>query len=317
MTESTPASGADVTAVVCCFTEDRWGDVLDAVDGLDAQTEPPAAVLIVVDYNETLKQRLLAEYAGRADLSVVHNTGPQGLSGARNTAIAAASTSYVAFLDDDAVPDKRWLEELLVPFVRSPEVAVTGGRSVPAWPPSGRPAWFPEEFDWVVGSSYRGMPTEATIVRNVHGCSMLFRRDVFTLVGGFADGVGRLGTLPLGCEETELCIRLKAARPEAEVWYVPESLVAHRVSDGRTKLRYFVRRCYAEGISKAQIGRLVGAQSATATEKSYVSGALLPAVLGSIGLRRGRPVNPRLGAAIVLGLAVTVVGYARGSLKRR
>ncbi len=316
MTDATAVDGQGVTAVVCCYTEDRWDDVLRAVNGLFGQTEQPGEVLIVVDHNETLRQRLVAEFGDTPAVRVVANSGPQGLSGARNTAIESSDRPFVAFLDDDAAPDAKWLEHLMTPFRTSPRTAISGGRSQPGWPEA-RPKWFPEEFDWVVGSSYRGMPTQTTIVRNVHGCSMLFRRTVFDEVGGFADGVGRLGTLPLGCEETELCIRLTSKRPDDEIWYVPESLVLHRVSEPRTHVKYFIRRCYAEGISKAQIGKLVGNDNATSTERSYVTETLRSALQDSLSLTAREKRNVAKAAAIVVGLTTTVVGYGRGRLRWR
>ena len=43
------------------------------------------------------------------------------------------------------------------------------------------------------------------------GCNMSFRREVFERIGGFAEEIGRIGKNPLGCEETELCIRARQA----------------------------------------------------------------------------------------------------------
>ena len=64
----------------------------------------------------------------------------------------------------------------------------------------------------MVGCSYTGLPTRRADVRNVIGAAMAFRREAFTLAGTFSDLVGRVGTTPTGCEETELCIRLRKAK---------------------------------------------------------------------------------------------------------
>ena len=67
---------------------------------------------------------LLAERGIR----VLPNTAHRGLSGARNTGIAASIAANVAFLDDDAIPEPTWLAELLAPLAEE-SVAVVGGRA--------------------------------------------------------------------------------------------------------------------------------------------------------------------------------------------
>lgn len=65
-----------------------------------------------------------------------------------------------------------------------------------------RQPWLPREFMWTVGCSYRGLPTFPTAIRTPIGDNMSFRRSAFTQAGPFTEGIGRLGTTPLGCEET-------------------------------------------------------------------------------------------------------------------
>jgi glucosyl-dolichyl phosphate glucuronosyltransferase len=304
--------GPRTDVVICCYTELRWDDLCAGVQAVATQTIRPSRILVVVDHNDDLLRRAERDLPALSDVpvSVLANQRRRGLSGARNTAIDTSGAEFLAFLDDDACPEPSWLERLAQPFADA-NVWVTGGRAVPVWPHE-RPAWFPPEFDWVIGSSYRGMPTETSDVRNVHGASMMYRAEVFARVGGFQEDVGRVGTVPNGCEETELCIRLRQTVSGARVVYVPASVVAHRVSTDRVELRYFLRRCRAEGASKAAIAQLIGATDATATERSYVTQVLGRAVVG--GLRDA--LHGRLGAlarvAMVLaGLGVTSIGYAQ------
>jgi MFS family permease len=56
---------------------------------------------------------------------------------------------------------------------------------------------------------------------------MSFRREVFDTVGGFTDGLGRVGSRPLGCEETELGIRLRQWRADSRLVYEPAAIVRH------------------------------------------------------------------------------------------
>jgi len=157
-------SSNDITAVLCCYTLARWSDITAGVRALGEQTRLPEVILIVVDHNDELLGKARAELPALAGVTVevVPNAHRQGLSGARNTAIETARTEQIAFLDDDARPEPDWLERL-ANELKDESVLIAGGRSTPRWPGE-RPRWFPAEFDWVVGSTYQGMPTEAADV---------------------------------------------------------------------------------------------------------------------------------------------------------
>jgi hypothetical protein len=220
----------------------------------------------------------------------------------------------VAFLDDDARAEPGWLAALVEPYRQDHRVVATGGFAEPSWD-AGRPRWFPDEFNWVVGCSYRGQPATLAAVRNPLGCAMSFRRDVVLAAGGFRSGIGRLGRLPIGGEETELCIRIRERHPEALILLVPEARVRHRVPAARGTWRYFASRCYQEGRSKARIASLVGAGPALESERRYTLRALPAGVArGLLNALRGRPAGLARAAAIVGGLALTTIGYLAGRL---
>ena len=88
-----------VTVVICAYTSARWGMLLDVIESVRLQTLAPDQVLVVVDHNEELYDRLVEIVD---DVTVVESTGQAGLSGARNTGVGLAESDIVAFLDDDA-----------------------------------------------------------------------------------------------------------------------------------------------------------------------------------------------------------------------
>jgi len=67
-------------------------------------------------------------------------------------------------------------------------------------------------------------------IRNMIGCNMSFRSSVFEEVGVFNPDIGRLGSQPLGCEETEICIRALERWPGKKIMYAPGALVNHHAS---------------------------------------------------------------------------------------
>ena len=308
-----PVVDLSASVIVCAYTLDRWEMLAAAVRAAAAQRPAPCEVLLVVDHNPELEARAALELDD-SGVRVVANRHGRGLSGARNSGVELAGGDVVAFLDDDALPAEGWLAALVRPFA-DPDVLATGGLARPAWS-DGRPRWFPEEFDWVVGCSYRGQPEAQAEVRNPLGCNMALRRSVFAEVDGFREGVGRIGTRPLGCEETELCIRLRQRWPGSRVLLVPDAVVDHHVTPERHRFAYFGRRCFAEGISKATVTGEVGTADGLSSERAYVTRTLPRGVVAGMieSLRTRRADGLGRAATIVAGCAITVAGYVRGRL---
>jgi glucosyl-dolichyl phosphate glucuronosyltransferase len=196
-----------VSVIIAAFASERWNDLRAAVKSSQAQTLPGVETIVVIDHNPDLLDRAKHELE---DVTVVANSGSQGASGARNSGVAVARGEMVAFLDDDAVASASWLAELM-PHFADPRVAGVGGKLIPLWATS-RPRWFPDEFDWAVGASYRGMPEHATTVRNVWSGNMLLSRELFNAIGGFRADFGKVGNRSRP-EDTDLCLRAAAARP--------------------------------------------------------------------------------------------------------
>jgi GT2 family glycosyltransferase len=303
----------DVSVVVCAYTEQRWDPLVAGIEALFAQTLPPAQVVLSVDHNDELQRRAHDAFPG---VDVVANEQEPGLSGARNTGMRHAKGEIVAFLDDDARPEVTWLEALAAAF-DDPEVVGAGGVALPEWVDGGRPAWLPAEMYWVVGCSYVGLPTDVAEIRNPIGANMAFRREALRAAGGFVEGIGRVGTVPLGCEETELAIRIRRLTGHV-ILHLPDARVSHRVTGSRVTWRYFVSRCWSEGLSKALVARHAGAEAALASERAYAA-RTLPAGVAR-GIRdavRGDAAGLARAAAITVGLAITATGYIRGQLAKK
>ena len=301
-------NGASI--IICAYSAERWDALQEAVHSVLSQTPAPSEVIVVVDHNTALRQRAEEAFDG---VKVMENEQETGLSGARNTGLFHATGDVVVFLDDDARARPGWLHSITLPFA-SAKIVGTGGVAVPAWQ-TDRPGWLPDEFLWVVGCSYRGLPATVAPIRNPIGASMAFRREPCLVTAGFAHGIGRVGNTPLGCEETEFAIRLRAADTEAMIVQVPDAIVDHLVTPERAQWSYFRARCWAEGLSKAVVARLVGDEAGLSSERAYVMRTLPLGVLrGLLTGARGRPDGFRQAAAIVLGLAITSAGFLWGKV---
>jgi glucosyl-dolichyl phosphate glucuronosyltransferase len=315
MTGTTPVRTLTMCVVICAYTFDRWDDVLAAVASVRSQKTAPEEIVVVVDHNPDLYSRLRPVLP---DVTVVENRYQRGLSGGKNTGVEVTSSDVVAFLDDDAVAHPDWLRHFRDAYADDSIVGV-GGTTLPLWE-SARPRWFPEEFDWVLGCTFTGR--EPGPVRNLLGGNASFRREVFSVAGGFPSHIGRTSAQrrPLGCEETEFCIRVSQHRPDWTFVFQPRAVIWHRVPAARARFAYFRSRCFAEGLSKAAVTRSVGVGDGLSAERKYITHTLTRGVVRGLGeALHGDRAGIEHSCAISVGLLATAAGYARGGapLRRR
>jgi hypothetical protein len=279
-----------VSVVVCTHDLARLEMLTASLESVRAQTVRPEEVVVVGDGCAELAA-VLRERAGPE--RIVALDGNRGLSAARNAGVEQVPSRWVAFLDDDATADPRWLEWLAEAGEATGAVG-SGGWSVPRFVGK-EPGWFPPELLWTVGCSYEGLPTERAVVRNVFGGCAMFLTQALRGAGGFDVGLGRMGSGGQGGEEAEFCLRIAEQDPGTCFVHEPRAVVRHCVPPERGRIRYVMRRCFAEGRSKGRVARLRG-RGALSSESSFV--ACAPgAVVGH--LRAGR-----VGAACALAAGV-------------
>ncbi len=297
--------GEDISVVICAYTEERFDHLLEAISSAHQQTVPPREVVVVIDHNPRLFSML---QSAQVPALVIENEGQPGANSARNAGLALVGGSLVAFLDDDASADPTWIEAILAGFT-DPQVMVIAGHIEPIWD-APRPSWFPDEFLWVYGCSYKGLPTTSAEVRNAIGCNMSVRRQACFDVGGFRLGIGHVGGQPRGTDETEFCIRLRQRLPEGKVVYLSSAKVRHHVAPSRTEWSFFLRRCAYEGESKAQLVQLVGSDGVS-TEQSYVQHTLPRGVVRGLAdlVLHGDVSGVQRAWAICVGLSVTARAF--------
>src|ERR671916_1614480 len=105
-----PTVPYSASVVICAYTEERWQDLAAAVASALRQQPPPVEVIVACDHNPALLARSRRELAGAVPVA---NVEERGLSGARNSGLAAARGDVIVFLDDDAEAAPGWLAALL------------------------------------------------------------------------------------------------------------------------------------------------------------------------------------------------------------
>ena len=264
-----------VSTIICAHSLDNYQNLAEAVTSLLVQTHPELEVIIAIDGNEEFYKKVVANYRSQDTVKAVLQRENAGVSAARNAGVRVARGDVIAFMDDDAVADRQWVENLLSTYREYDAVAV-GGKILPLWLGE-KPDHLPEELYWLVGVTHDGFAGEEVVeVRNTFGPNMSFKREVFEKVGGFSESLGfaRKGAFYLQAEEPELALRMKQTLGKGVV-YNPHAIVYHKIPQSKLGVGILLRRAFYQGYSKALLGKLNVSADSIATEKSYLKALLL------------------------------------------
>ena len=301
-----------VSVVICTYSEDMYEHFRESLESVRDQTYDPIEVVVIVDGNESLYERIVEEYGELDDVEIHCNDENLGLSGSRTRAIEYVTGDVVALIDDDAVADERWIEEL-VSVYESTDAIAAGGKITPIWV-AGKPDFLPEEFYWLVGVTHRGFADPGEEVRNTNGSNISFRTWVLEELGGFEPDVGRKGENNLQAHETEFCSRMCEEYGRGVV-YNPAAEVGHKVFEYRIDKRWLLDRAFWQGYSKRAMESIVS-EDATEEEFSFLGKLLFRFVPSRIKSLLFSPSVPKtLQLVTLLVLTATVgVGYIYGIL---
>ena len=271
-----------VSAIVCTHRLDNYPNLVEAVDSLLAQTHREMEVIVAVDGNAELYEKVSACYGGNKTVSSLLLRESVGVSGARNAGIKAAKGDIIAFIDDDATAEKGWIENLLSTY-REYDAAAVGGKILPVWL-GGKPDYLPEELYWLAGITHEGFAEEKVVeVRNTFGPNMSFKKEVFQKAGMFNENLGfaRKGTSYIQAEEPEFALRMRRELGKGVI-YNPKAVVYHKIPPAKVKVGLLLKRAFYQGYSKALLKKLSISADSVATERSYLKALLFQYIPGRL-----------------------------------
>ena len=303
----------DVSVVVCTYSMERYDIFTESVDSILAQTYEPLEIVIVVDGNQVVFDRVRNDYGDRENVVLHNNDENRGISYSRTKGAKIASGEIVAMIDDDAVAEPDWIAELVSVYESTDAVAV-GGHVAPNWV-SGKPDFFPEEFYWLVGCDERGFGEHMEELRNTYGSNISYKRDVFLEVGGYDENTGRKGDRHIQAHEAPVCVRIRKLTGKGVI-YTTEAVVHHTLFDYRGEFRWLASRSFWQGYSKRIMDRILPETSGDKNE--YLAQLLLvfvPQRLASL-LRAPSTAKVKQLLAIFVFTAAVGCGYLYGLTKR-
>ncbi len=198
---------ADTTIAITTFNHAHFieGAIQSALD----QSEPPREIIVVDDGSSDHPERVVERFPG---VKLIRQAN-QGLAAARNTALSAASSHFILFLDADdrLLPDA--LRHNLARLARDEEAGFSYGGYVNVDAASGRST--PTAFRPAPRDAY-----ESFLRGNLIGmhATVLYRREALDSIGGFRTGLA-------ACEDYDAYLRMArrfpvrcGPEPLAEYW---------------------------------------------------------------------------------------------------
>ena len=161
-----------VSVVVCSYNGATT--IRETLAHLEQLVYPNFEVIVVNDGSTDGTREIAESY----DVRLI-NTKNRGLSAARNTGLAAARGSIVAYIDDDAYPDPDWLSFLVAAFERTGDDAMGGPNIAP---------YGDGDIAQCVANAPGGplhILLDDEVAEHIPGCNMAFRKEALTAVGGF------------------------------------------------------------------------------------------------------------------------------------
>jgi len=237
----------NVSVVICTYSMDRYDPFSECVESVLAQTHEPLEIVLVVDGNEDVFERVNDDFGDYENVVLHNNDENKGISYSRTKGAELASGEIVAFIDDDATAKPDWIQHLVNVYKSTDAIAV-GGDVRPDWQGE-RPGFFPEEFYWLVGCVEPDFAEDGEEIRNTYGSNISYRRDAFLEVGGDDPNTGRKGDKHLQAHEAPVGIRLLETFGRGMV-YTEDAVVHHTLFEYRREFRWLVSRSFWQGYSK-------------------------------------------------------------------
>lgn len=301
-----PDAAPALTVAICTYR--RPDKLRRALEAIGRQTLISDLDVIVVDDGSGDETPDVARAFPFA--RVVQHPDNRGLGAGRNTAMAAARTSWVAFTDDDCLPEPAWAERLLDLTREHPDAFAVGGRVV-AVAGAGvvnaflraKSPFGPLELTLEQDRSFRHRLLEylrrsataesghgAREVASLAGANMALRRAAVERLGGWDS------RFVFGGEEEELFRR--AREQGMRIIWDPRTLVEHAFDDsvrdlvlrshhyGRGNARMQAKHGGLPTLYPAPVLVTAGLAAAPLTRLAPIVALLLPQVVFSIWPRK-------------------------------
>lgn len=238
-----------LSIVICTYNRERY--IAESVRASLNQTVKQGDYQVIVvnnnstDGTDNVCRQLLVEENLEFDYFIETN---QGLSYARNRGIQESTGEIIVFVDDDAMMERDYVENLLTFFESDSNVSAVGGRIYPRYEENKADWLSPVLMPLIAALDLGDRARPFRWGKFPIGANMAFRKSVFDKIGLFNVGLGRSGAKLQGGEEKDVFARMRAEN--LSVWYCPDVIVHHVIPASRLDEAYIRRMGIGVGESE-------------------------------------------------------------------
>ena len=232
-------------------TYNRAPYLLRTLESLARQTLSPGLfeILVVNNNSSDNTPEVVAGFAGSHPQLQVRMVTETGISYARNCGIASSVGQYIVFIDDDEEANPEFAKSYFCFFENNPGLDAAGGAVVPVYE-APLPAWYSYYIEKMITGAFdlgdRMVPFRGKRYPGVGNSG--FRRRLFDRFGNFNTALGRSGANPMGGEEKDFFMRVRAQG--IRYYYVPGAEIYHITPASKLTRAYFERLTRMIGVSE-------------------------------------------------------------------
>lgn len=241
----------EISVAVCTYNRsDVLSKCLESLSNQSASTE--LFKVMIIDNNSTDDTKKIAlDFCGKHSNFTYIFEKKQGLSQARNRAIAEAQGKYLAYIDDDAIADKDWVKSILDCFAKT-NADVVGGPVTSFIDTEKIPRFYDAKtHDFYCGNKRKRLqPPKFSF--GFSGCNTCFKRSLFDEFGTYLTDLGMIGNKQRMGEDSEMGYRLLKAGKV--FYYEPGMKIDHHIRMNNITFTGLLKRSYDTGI---EIGKII------------------------------------------------------------
>jgi len=236
MSKQSQLSNTQLSVLVCTYNRpELLGQCLSSLTS--QKTSHKYRIIVVENSSADKSADVVAGYRKKYQFIDYVKEPIIGLSSARNRGLKEARTPYIAYIDDDAVADPYWVENIYHFISRYPQIKAFGG-PYDYFCPVPVPGWYPLE------TSRYSLGKEQKIIdlgkEWINGTNMIFNRIFIAEIGGFSSMLGMAGTRLGYGEEMDLLLRI--SNYGEKIYYCPDIMVNHRLDPNKLSLSWLLKK---------------------------------------------------------------------------
>jgi len=272
--------------IATCDRPDRLKKSLDAIRIAIQASNESHRVIVIDNGVKGQTQKMVAQFASQIPFEVKYfKSEPRNKAKALNLGIGEVRSGWLAFTDDDVLPDSKWLVNA-AHYASGSEVNIFGGRVISEEPNDTFPSWIKSGKSGCIPMGpaivrYAPMPDSGLLDSKMQmplGANVFIKKSIFDQYGKYDEELWKkCGKAALGSEDAEFAIRVRSKGEN--IGYSKDALVVHALDISRASLRHHLRWSFRMGFREP----ILFPEAVSQTSVFYLAWAGMKSLFKAVG----------------------------------